>query len=59
MNFADAIAPISGWVTECTLDRAATVVTHRGRVVAERCWGSAADGGALDAHTLLPFASLT
>jgi CubicO group peptidase (beta-lactamase class C family) len=59
MNFADAIAPISEWVTEGTLDRAAAVVTHRGGVVAERCWGSAADGGALDAQTLLPFASLT
>ena len=59
MDFPDAIAPISDWIAEGTLERAAAVVAHRGRIVAERCWGSAADGGALDAHTLLPFASLT
>ena len=59
MTFTDAIAPISNWITEGTLQRAAAVVAHRGTVVAARWWGSAADGGALDAHTLLPLASLT
>ncbi|MBX6330525.1 MAG: beta-lactamase family protein, partial [Gemmatimonadaceae bacterium] len=57
--FAAALDPIGSWIAEGVIARAAAVVRHDGAIVAERYWGSATDGGALDAGTLFPFASLT
>lgn len=59
MSFGAALEPIPEWMADGVIARAAAVVLHRGAVVAERYWGTAADGGALDDATLLPFASLT
>jgi CubicO group peptidase (beta-lactamase class C family) len=59
MSFSSTLDPVTNWISEGIIARAAAVVLHDGNVVAERYWGSAADGGAIDADTLLPFASLT
>jgi CubicO group peptidase (beta-lactamase class C family) len=59
MPLSSTLDPITDWLSDGTIARAAAIVLRDGAVVAERYWGSAADGGALDAHTLLPFASLT
>lgn len=54
-----ALDAIGAWVAAGTITRAAAIVVLDGVVAAERCWGAASDGGALDGDTLLPFASLT
>lgn len=59
MPVSDTLDPITEWIAEGIIHRAAAVVLRDGEVIAERYWGTAADGGALDADTLLPFASLT
>lgn len=58
-SFPNSLDPITTWLADGTIARAAAIVMHRGRVVAERYWGDATDGAPLDADTLFPFASLT
>lgn len=54
-----AVGMVGDWVRDGTIARAAALVLADGEVAAERWWGDAADGSPMDAHTLLPFASLT
>jgi beta-lactamase class C len=59
MPLSSTLDPVDEWLGNGTIARAAAVVLRDGDIVAERYWGLAADGGVIDADTLLPFASLT